>query len=70
MQNYFDNEATSSALHATMKPARGEKCLVTLSTYEVCSHKNNNNINFCSNNPNNNNSISNNIYLTNNIFVC
>lgn len=39
MQNYFDNEATSSALHATMKPARGGKCLVTLSTYEVCSHK-------------------------------
>ena len=37
MQNYFDNEATSSTLHATMKPARGGKSLVTFSTYEVCS---------------------------------
>lgn len=46
MQNYFDNEATSSAtsssptssssVHATMKPARGGKCLVQFSTYEVC----------------------------------
>lgn len=36
MQNYFDNEATSSTLHATMKPARGGKSLVTFSTYEVC----------------------------------
>ncbi|TMW43762.1 hypothetical protein DOY81_011158 [Sarcophaga bullata] len=34
MQNYFDNEATSSTLHATMKPARGGKSLVTFSTYE------------------------------------
>ena len=38
MQNYFDNEATSSTLHATMKPARGGKSLVTFSTYEVCMH--------------------------------